>query len=231
LPTSRDTGPAPPDAVIFDMDGVLVDSNPFHLAKWSEFLRERGIAFDAAKLPDQILGQRNDAALRFFFGLNLTREERRALSEEIEGRFRTAFKPHARPLPGLLALIQECRAAGIVMAVASSAMKKNVDFVAEALGLAPYFKVLLNGDQVSRAKPDPEIYLRAAEMLNVEPARAVAFEDSPVGIEAVVRAGMKCVAIASTFPFKSLRNESRPDFVVRSFEELNLEKLRGLFEK
>ena len=119
----------PPDAVIFDMDGVLIDSNPFHLAKWSDFLRARGVAFDAARLPGQILGWRNDTALRHFFGPELTAAASDALSEEIEAHFRAAFKPHARPLPGLMALLRECRDAGIAMAVASSAMKKNVDFV------------------------------------------------------------------------------------------------------
>ncbi|HUI42354.1 MAG TPA: HAD family phosphatase [Terriglobia bacterium] len=230
MPIARQPKPSPPDAVIFDMDGVLIDSNPYHLAKWAEFLGERGVPFDPEKLPDQILGQRNDAALRLFFGPNLTSEQRHALSEDIEARFRASFEPHARPLPGLLTLIRECHAAGIPMAVASSAMKKNVDFVVEALGLAPYFEVLLNGDEVSRPKPDPEIYLRAAEHLKVSPSRAVAFEDSPVGIEAVVRAGIQCVAIASTFPFESLRDETGANCVVRSFEEMNLEGLRRLFD-
>ena len=230
MPTAPDSAPVPPHAVIFDMDGVLIDSNPYHLAKWTEFLRERGVPFDPARLPDQILGQRNDAALRLFFGDDLPAEASAAMSEEIEEAFRAAFAPNARPLPGLPELIRECHEAGIPMAVASSAMKKNVDFVVETLGLSPYFSALLNGDEVARPKPDPEIYLRAAERLKVDPARAVAFEDSPVGIEAVVRAGMKCVAIASTFPFESLRDHTGAAGVVRSFAELSLDRLRRLFE-
>lgn len=223
------SNPRPPTALIFDMDGVLVDSNPFHLEKWVELLSRHGIPFDRERLRAQVLGQRNDVALRLFFGTKLSRDERRRMSEELEARFREAFRPHARPLPGLVALLEECRRAGIPMAVASSAMRKNVEFVVQTLELAPCFRVLVNGDEVSRPKPDPEIYLAAAERLGAKPMHAVAFEDSFIGIAAAKRAGMKCVAIASTFPFERLRDEAGADWVVRSFEEITLERLRQLF--
>jgi beta-phosphoglucomutase len=211
------------------MDGVLVDSNPFHLEKWIELLSRYGIPFDRERLPAQVLGQRNDVALRRFFGTQLSREERRRMSEELEARFREAFRPHARPLPGLMALLEECGRAGIAMAVASSAMRKNVEFVVETLELAPCFRALVSGDEVSRPKPDPEIYLAAAERLGVRPMDAVAFEDSFIGIAAAKRAGMKCVAIASSFPFERLRDEAGADCVVRSFEAVTLARLRQLF--
>ncbi len=211
------------------MDGVLVDSNPFHLQKWIDLLDEHGIPYDPLALPAQILGSRNDTAFRLFFGPTITREETRRLSEELEARFRKDFKPHARPLPGLEALLKESSAAGVPMAVASSAMAKNVEFVVEALGFRPYFRVLVSGDEVSRPKPDPEIYLKAAAKLGCEPALSVAFEDSFVGIEAAKRAGVKCVGIASTFPMEELKRQTRADLLVPSFEEIHLETLRRLF--
>lgn len=227
------TGPAenslPPGAVIFDMDGVLIDSNPFHLRIWSEFLRAHNVPFNPETLGAEIFGQRDDKALRMFFGEDLSNEQSVRWSEELEHNFREAFRPHARPLPGAAELIRECHAQGIPMAVASSAMKKNVDFVVEALRLGPYFQAVVSGDEVSHPKPDPEIYLVAAGHLGVQPSSIVAFEDSPIGIEAVVRAGMKCVAIASTFPIEGLRNGTGAHAVVASFEELNLERLRSLF--
>jgi beta-phosphoglucomutase len=219
----------PPDAVIFDMDGVLIDSNPFHLQIWRQFLTQHGVACDPEKLPAQIFGQRDDKALRMFLGPDLTDEQVVQWSEELEANFRETFRPHAKPLPGAAALILECSQAEIPMAVASSAMKKNVDFVVDALGLAPYFRTVVSGDEVSHPKPDPEIYLRAAEHLGVEPSRSVAFEDSFIGIEAVLRAGMKCVAIASTFSVERLERETGAHWVVRSFEEIRLERLRRLF--
>jgi len=213
-----------PAALIFDMDGVLVDSNPFHLRKWASLLTEHRIPFDPEDLLKQIVGHRNDGLLRHFFGPALTAEERRALIDELEEKFRAAFKPHAEPLPGLRQLIVQASQAGIPMAVASSAMRKNVEFVVDAIGLRPYFQCLFNGDEVTHAKPHPEIYLKTAEKLGVDPGLAVGFEDSFVGIEAVKNAGMKCVAIASSFPLEDLRR-TRADRVVKSFTELDLESL------
>lgn len=216
-----------PAAVIFDMDGVLIDSNPFHIRKWIELLEEHGIPYNPHDLPAQILGQRNDTAFRFFFGPGLGEDEIDRLSEELEARFRKTFRAHARPLPGLKALIEQCHAAAIPMAVASSAMSKNVEFVVDALELRGYFRLIVTGDEVTHPKPDPEIYLMAAGMLGLEPAQCLAFEDSFVGIDSAKRAGMKCVAIASTFPPEDL-SRTPADLVVKSFEEVSLARLRGL---
>jgi HAD superfamily hydrolase (TIGR01509 family) len=212
------------------MDGVLIDSNPLHLRIWSDFLTGQGASFDPEKLPSQIFGQRDDKALRQFLGAQLSDDQVRRWSEELEANFREAFRSQAQALPGVEALIRESRDAGLPLAVASSAMKKNVNFVMDALRLRPYFQTVVSGDEVARPKPDPEIYLLAAAHLGVEPARTVAFEDTALGIEAVVRAGMKCVAIASTFPEQELRQLTPAHCVVRSFEMLTLEKLRQLFE-
>ena len=219
-----------PAAAIFDMDGVLVDSNPFHLKKWEALLDEHGIPFDRDDLPRVILGHRNDTAFRHFFGPDLGEEEMEKLGEELEERFRKVFRPHARPLPGLETLIVNCHQAGIPMAVASSATVKNVEFIVEALGFRPYFRHVVTGDEVRHPKPDPEIYLKTAEKLGIEPPGCVAFEDSFVGIESAKRAGMACVAIASTFPIDELREQTQADLAVESFEKLDLEILRGLFE-
>jgi beta-phosphoglucomutase len=216
-----------PAAAIFDMDGVLVDSNPFHLQKWMDLLGEYNIPYNPDDLPEQILGKRNDHAFRLFFGPRLTREERRELGERLEERFRAAFRPHARPLPGLEALIRQLEAADIPMAVASSAMRPNIEFVVDALAFRPFFRCMVSGDDVRFPKPHPEIYLKAAEQLGVNPAGCVAFEDSFPGIGAVKAAGMKCVAIASTFPLQDLH--ACADLAVPSFEDLSLDKLQQLF--
>ena len=218
-----------PAAAIFDMDGVLFDSNPYHLRKWIDLLTEHKVPFNPEDLPKQIFGHRNDTAFRFFFGEQLTKEERRQLSEELEEKFRKVFRPHAKPLPGLSELIAECHQAGLPMAVASSAMSKNVEFIVDALGFRQYFANLVTGDEVTHAKPDPEIYLKAARRLGLEPARCVAFEDSFVGVESAKRAGMKCVGIASTFPVDDLRAQTHADLAVAGFLELSLDRLRKLF--
>jgi HAD superfamily hydrolase (TIGR01509 family) len=219
-----------PAAAIFDMDGVMVDSNPFHLKKWADMLRHHKIEFDEPNLPKLILGQRNDICFRLFFGQHLTKQECRNLEEELEETFRNAFKAHAKPLPGLERLILACRDAGIPMAVASSAMLENVDFVVDALGYRDYFNYVVSGDEVACPKPDPEIYLKAAHNLGFKPEDCVAFEDSFVGIESAKGAGLKCVAIGSSFSVDELRQQSAADLAVAGFEELEVETLRGLFQ-
>ena len=219
-----------PAAVIFDMDGVLVDSNPYHLRKWADFLDEHQIPYNPDDLPNRILGKRNDTTFRFFFGSQLSDGDILRLSEELEERFRQVFRPHAKPLPGVDTLIAACHRAAIPMAVASSAPAKNVEFIVEVLGFRSYFRCLVTGDEVTHPKPHPEIYLKTAQKLGIDPACCVTFEDSFVGVESAKGAGMKCVAIASTFPLEELRERTRADLIVRCFEDLTLDTLRQLFE-
>lgn len=218
-----------PAAAIFDMDGVLVNSNPFHVRKWVEFLKAHDIPFDPEAVPRQILGMHNDDAFRTYFGSSLTQAQMRRLGAELEAQFRKTFRSHARPLPGLLKLLDELAHADIPMAVASSAIRANVDFVIDTLKLREFFRVLVSGDDVTAHKPAPDVYELAAGELGVEPSHCAAFEDSLPGIEAARAAGMKCVAIASTFPLPELRAKSGADLVVESFEGLSLAALRGLF--
>jgi len=218
-----------PTAVIFDMDGVLVDTNPFHVQKWEALLTEHGIAFDRELLPKQVLGPGNDPTLRRFFGERLTADDRQRLSEELEARFRTAFAPYAKPFPGVERLIAECHEQGVRVALASAAISKNVSFILDALKLGPHFDVILTEDEITQNKPHPEIYTKTAHKLGVAPTVCVVIEDSFAGIEAAKRAGMKCVAVASTFPAPELRTHTQADLVVQTLEALNLKKLRELY--
>jgi len=219
-----------PAAVILDMDGVLADTNPFHVQKWEALLAEHGIAFDPKALPKQVLGPGNDLTLRHFFGDRITADDRQRLSEELEARFRRVFAPHAKPLPGVEKLISECHDHGVLVALASAAMSKNVDFILDALRLRPYFHVILTADEVKQGKPHPEIFAKTAHKLGLPPTVCVVIEDSFVGIEAAKRAGMKCVAVASTFPASELRAHTQADLVVQTLEALSLQKLRELFD-
>ncbi|MDE3180226.1 MAG: HAD-IA family hydrolase, partial [Acidobacteriota bacterium] len=185
--------------------------------------------FDPAAVPGKILGKHNDDAFRAYFGASMTQEEMRRLGAELEAQFRINFRPHARPLPGLMVLLGELRDAGIPLAVASSAVRPNVEFVVDVLGIRPFFRLLITGDDVEAHKPDPEIYLEAAARLGVAARDSVAFEDSYPGVEAVKNAGMKCVGIASTFPLEDLSSKTKADLVVAGFEGLSLARLRGLF--
>jgi HAD superfamily hydrolase (TIGR01509 family) len=218
-----------PAAIIFDMDGVLLDSSPFHLRKWMNLLRTRAIPFDEQDLRKIVLGPANDVIFRHFLGADLTREQLSELSEELDASFRREIGPHPPALPGVRRFIEECHAHGIVMAVASAAIASNVTFLISALGLQDYFRVVLAVDATARPKPHPDVYLKTAEKLGVRPADCAVFEDSFVGIEAAKRAGMKCIAIASTFSAEDLRRETHPDLIVPNFETVFLQTLHRLF--
>ena len=218
-----------PAAIIFDMDGVLVDSSPFHFRKWVGFLRTHGIAFNEQELPNIVLGPANDVIFRRFLGDHLTREQISELSEELDANFRREIGPHPPARPGVRRLIEECHAQGIVMAVASAAIASNVKFLITALGLRDYFREILAVDATTHPKPHPEIYLKVAEKLGVDPIACAVFEDSYVGIEAAKRAGMKCIAIASTFSAEDLRRQTHADLIVPDFEKVSLQTVRHLF--
>ena len=218
-----------PAAIIFDMDGVLVDSNPFHLRKWIDLFQAHGIPYHEPDLPKIILGPPNDVIFRRYLGEDLTREQLAELGDELEANFRREIGPHARAFPGVRHFIEECQGQGIAMAVASAAIAKNVNFLIDALELRNYFREVLAVDEITHAKPDPEIYLKTAGKLGVKPADCAVFEDSFVGIEAAKRAGMKCVAVASTFSAEDLRRETHADLIVPSFEGVSLQTLQHLF--
>ena len=118
-----------PTAVIFDMDGVLVDSSPFHLRKWMDLLQARGIPFDEQELRLIVLGPANDVIFRHFLGDHLTREQVSELSEELDANFRREIGPHPPAIAGVRCFIEECHARGIAMAVASAAIASNVKFL------------------------------------------------------------------------------------------------------
>ena len=218
-----------PAAIIFDMDGVLVDSNPFHLRKWIDVFRAHEIPFDEQELPKIIMGPANDSIFRRFLGNDLTPEQLAELGEELEQNFRREIGPHARAFPGVRLFVEECHAHGIAMAVASAAIAKNVNFLVSALGLRDYFRAMMTANEITHPKPHPEIYLKTANRLGVEPAGCLVFEDSFVGIEAAKRAGMICVAIASTFPAEDLRRETHADLILPSFEAVSLQTVHQFF--
>ena len=217
-----------PAAIIFDMDGVLVDSSPFHFRKWMNLLRTHGIPFNEKELRKIVLGPPNDVILRHFWGNDLTPAQVSELSEDLDANFRREIGSQPPALPGVRRFIEDCHAQGITMAVASAAISNNVKFLISALGLRDYFREVLAVDATSRPKPDPEIYLKTADKLGVNPGACVVFEDSFVGIEAAKRAGMKCVA--ADLPAAEVhRRETHADLIVPNFESVSLQTLHHLF--
>jgi HAD superfamily hydrolase (TIGR01509 family) len=179
------------------MDGVIVDSNPHHRRAWEAFNRRYGLETTEA-MHGRMYGRRNDEIVREYFGEDLSAEEvaARGLAKEALYREMITDQISGMLLPGLRSFLD--RRKEIPKAVASNAEEANVDFLLDRSGLRPYFQVVLNGGQVHRPKPDPEIYLLAAEQLGVTPKECVVFEDSHSGVAAARAAGMPVVGILTT---------------------------------
>jgi beta-phosphoglucomutase len=180
-------------ALVFDLDGVVIDSMPMHTKAWRAYLERFGIASEG--IEEKMHGRRNDEIVSYFFGSRLSPAEvfeHGAAKERLfRAMMRTELERHL--VPGVADFLSSAGAAKI--GLASNAEPANIDFVLDGAGLRERFEVVVDGHQVSRAKPFPDIYLRAAELLGTRPERCVIFEDSPTGIQAARAAGAKVVAV------------------------------------
>ena len=201
-------------ALLFDLDGVIVDSNPVHVQVWRDYLSRYRVD-PGDSLPLRMYGRRNDEIVRDFFGSQLSDEEVFSHGAAKEILYREAMRGQlaSRLVPGVVAFIDSQR--GVAMAVATNAEPANAEFVLNATGLRDRFSAVVDGQQVERPKPAPDIYLRAARLLGRQPRNCIVFEDSSAGVEAAIAAGARVVALTTTetaFPAADLCIE---DFLSR----------------
>lgn len=184
-------------ALIFDMDGVVIDSNPAHRETWAAYNRRYGLETTEAMLQ-RMYGKRNDEIVRDFFGEELSSAEvaQRGAAKERLYRETIAGRVEQMLVPGLKAFLRAHH--GAPMAVATNAEPENVALVLDQGGIRPYFQVVVDGHQVRKPKPDPEIYRLAAQRLGVAEANCIVFEDSKSGVQAARDAGMRIVGILTT---------------------------------
>jgi beta-phosphoglucomutase len=196
MPVTEDAA-YPVRALIFDMDGVLIDSNPAHREAWDVYNRQQGVETTPA-MHQIIYGQRNDQIIRTFLGQHLSDAEVFAHGAAKEALYREMVRPCINQLlvPGIRRFLDS--ATGLGLAVATNAERENLDFVLREAGLGSFFRVAIDGHQVMRPKPDPEIYLRAALLLGFEPRACVVFEDSRAGVESALAAGMRVIGVSTT---------------------------------
>ena len=188
---------APIEALIFDMDGVLVDSNPVHCRAWEEFNQRFGIT-TTPEMHQRMYGRRNDQIVRDVYGDLLDSAEVFKRGKDKEALYRQLAAPHIEQMlvPGLDSFLNQYHY--LPKAVATNAEPDNVNFVLDRTGLRAHFHVIVDGDQVENAKPSPDIYLRAADLLGVRPAGCVVFEDSHSGVTAALAAGMRVIGLTTT---------------------------------
>lgn len=211
------------------MDGVLVNNLDIHREAFAEFFRRYGVERSFDDLS-RVFGKGNDDIMGELMPRDIVeRVGIRELGYEKEAIYREIYAPTITPQPGLLDFLAESERCGLRCAVGSSGYKANVDFVLDSCDIRRYFEATVAGDEVTRCKPDPEIYLTAAQKLGLAPAECVVFEDAEAGIEAAKSAGIKVVALATTFTREFLARTDA-DVIVDDFRDVDVDMLRRLVE-
>lgn len=206
-------------AVIFDMDGVIVDNQDYHHEAWMTFCMKYGITVEGD--VSRYYGQTNTDILTSIFPQDLNHQQLYEYAGEKEKLYQGLYEGNVEAADGLLELLSVLQHAGIKLGVATSAPKENVDFVLLNTNLRKYFDVVVDSSMVKKGKPDPEIYLKAAQSLGEKPEHCLVFEDSVSGLRSAKAAGMYVVAITTTNPRENL---SEADQIIDHFKEFKIKE-------
>ena len=211
-------------ACIFDLDGVIVDTAKYHFIAWRELAAELGFEFTEAH-NERLKGVSRMTSLEILLevgGLTLNDEQKLKLAAQKNNRY-VSYIEKMTPdeiLPGVVSFLNELRLAGIKTAIGSAS--KNTPLILERLKLEKFFDAVIDGNKVAEAKPNPEVFLKGASELGLEPKNCIVFEDAVAGVEAAHNGGMKCVGIG----FPEILTEA--DMVIPGFQRFNLSKLKEI---
>ena len=221
---------AEPCAVIWDVDGTLVDTAELHFAAWARLFGEMGHTFSRDDFA-ATFGRRNPEIIRFLFRREFTDAEVAHIGETKETYYRTAAEKGVQLLPGVRQLLDGLHARRVRQAVGSSAPRGNLDLILRITDSRQFFDAVVGMEDTTRGKPDPQVFLAAAEKLGVPPARCVVLEDAVAGVEAAKSGGMKCVAVTFVghHPAEKLA-AAGADRVVKCFTEITADEVIGLLE-
>jgi beta-phosphoglucomutase len=212
------------NAVLWDLDGTLVDSEEFHWLSWRDTIRPEGVELTYEQFLASF-GQRNDRIVPVWLGADVDLERMRRIGEDKEAEFRRLAETHGLvPLAGAKEWLVALKAAGWKQAIASSAPRQNVDMMLRAAGLEGYLDAVVSADDVTRGKPDPQVFLKAAQAVGVPPARCIVVEDAAAGIEGARRAGMRSIGVTKN-------GELDADLPVLSLADLSADAFDRLLEK
>ena len=210
-------------AVIWDLDGVIIDSAEEHCHAWQRLAREEGIPFTDADFW-ATFGKRNDDIFAVHWG-KLSAKEAQSLANRKESYFRELIRETAAPLPGAMELMRELHLAHFAQALASSTPIENIELISNVLGLKRYLTVLVSGETVPHGKPAPDIFLKAARELNADPHSSLVIEDAVAGVQAAHAAGMRCISVAGNRDLPGLREA---ELMVKDLTEVDVERIRLL---
>jgi len=212
-------------AVIFDMNGVIINDERIHQESWRVYCKKHGFQITEEDFKHNVFGRTEKDTFTYLYNREITPEELEQFSNERVDTAIEIFKPQIKMTEGLQNLLDELLEMNIPMAIATSARKRYFNFIMDQLNIRKYFIVVLTAEDITKGKPDPEIYLETASKLQIEPQNCIVFEDTLSGIKAAKAAGMKVVGIATTHFKEEL---GLADTVVNNFEKVNLEFLNSV---
>jgi len=181
-------------AFLFDLNGTMVDDMQYHVKAWHRIFNELGANISMERMKEECYGKNQEVIERILPG-RFTEEEKTEMSFAKERAYQKAFKPHLKLIDGLDEFLETAYHQNIKMAIGSAAIMFNVDFVLDGLNIRKYFSAIVSADDVSRSKPDPETYLKCADVLKVSPEDCIVFEDAPKGVESARNAAMRSVVL------------------------------------
>jgi len=217
-------------AFIFDMDGVLTDNMRFHADSWVQLFRDFGLeGLDAERYLVETAGMKGLDVLRYFLDPNISETDAGRLTELKDFLYRVTSRELIKPMAGIEAFLDAAETREVLLGIGTGACPKNIDYVLGILKFTEKFQAIVDPFQVPRGKPHPDIFLRVAELLDVQPSACIVFEDALPGVEAAQKAGMHCVAVTTTNSAKTFRHFENIVQIIDDFTQLHpddlLEKL------
>ena len=216
-------------AVIFDVDGVLIDSYQPHFESWREIALQHGVDYTEQQFAEGFGRTSREIVALQWNQPHLTADEIRTIDEAKEAAYRRIVADRFPSMPGATELAAALHAAGFRVAVGSSGPPENVDLAIEKLGIGPYLSARVTGMDVTRGKPDPQVFLMAAQKLGMVPQRCVVVEDAPAGVAAAKAAGMACVGFPSTG--RTRNDVAAADLIIRDLSDLSPQVIKELIDK
>lgn len=213
-------------AFIFDMNGTMINDMHYHTSAWHGVLDKLGAGLTIEQTKLQMYGKGEEMFDRVFGPDKFKKDELADIILQKELLYQEQFRPHLQLIDGLEAFLQKAQNSGTPMAIGTAAPTTNVDYVLDGLNLRHIFPVVVDAEDVKTSKPDPEVFLKCAEGLGIEPANCIVFEDSPKGVEAAANGGMKAVVITSFHPAEDFSHLNNVLFCISDYTD---ERLATLF--
>lgn len=209
-------------AMIFDMDGVLVDNLEYHVVAWLGFCEKYNIPLTREEFFQNLNGKNAQDTINYFFKREVESGEAERLNEEKELIYREQYAAHIEPAKGLITLLESLKEKGVKLAVGTSASKNNIDFTLDSTGIRHYFDEIVDASMVKHGKPAPDIYIKAADLLGVSIDNSIVAEDAMQGIQAGLSANMKVIGITTSHTAEELAHThlQAPDFSNITYETL-----------